>query len=153
MTIVIISVGKRHDPLYADAIATYQNRLLGTMRIEWRFLPPSGKDGDQARQVESRAILGAIKQSDTVWLLDETGENITSTAVAAKLTSLQFQAISRLVIIIGGAYGVDSTIKDRANWVWSLSRLVFPHQMVRLILAEQLYRATQIQKSTGYHHA
>ena len=153
MNVTIISVGKRHDPSFAQAIQAYQTRLAATLRIEWRLLPPSGKDGALARQAESSAILAAVKHSDTVWLLDEVGENITSTALSAKLTTLQFQGISKLVIVIGGAYGVADSVRSRANWVWSLSNLVFPHQIVRLILIEQLYRAVEINKGSGYHHA
>ncbi|HPR10685.1 MAG TPA: 23S rRNA (pseudouridine(1915)-N(3))-methyltransferase RlmH, partial [Candidatus Saccharibacteria bacterium] len=106
-----------------------------------------------ARKQESQKLLQIVKPSDMVWLLDERGEQISSPALAAKLNVMQLHAVRNIAIIIGGAYGVDDTVRSRASWVWSLSSLVFPHQLVRLLLVEQLYRATQINKGTGYHHA
>ena len=153
MKLCIISVGKKHDSTIAEAIAEYEKRIGRVVSLEWRFIPPSMLDADIARKAESVKISEALKESDTVWLLDERGEQITSPALSAKLQVLKVHAASRLVIIIGGAFGVDESLRVRANWVWSLSSLVFPHQLVRLLLVEQLYRATEIEKGSGYHHA
>lgn len=153
MKVHVISVGKRHDPLFVAGIEDYSQRVAYAMPLEWDLLPPSGKDEPQARLEESAAILARLKQNDVVWLLDERGEQYGSLAIASKLDVLQNQAVQRLVIVIGGAYGVDDQLRQRADLVWSLSKLVFPHQLVRLILAEQLYRATQINRGSGYHHA
>jgi 23S rRNA (pseudouridine1915-N3)-methyltransferase len=153
MKIVIISVGKKHDVALETAIAEYGERLHRAIPTTWELIAPSGFDEQKARQQESLAIGAKLKPSDVVCLLDERGKQLTSPALAAQINVLQYQGVQRLVFIIGGAYGVDETLRGRANFLWSLSELVFPHQIVRLLLAEQLYRATEINRGSGYHHA
>jgi 23S rRNA (pseudouridine1915-N3)-methyltransferase len=153
MKIYIISVGKKHDATISAAIDEYEKRLNRVIPVEWRFISPSTLESEAARKAESTKISESLKSSDMVWLLDERGEQVTSPALSNKLQVLKVHAVSRLVLIIGGAYGVDDVLRSRADWVWSLSILVFPHQLVRLLLVEQLYRATEIEKGSGYHHA
>jgi 23S rRNA (pseudouridine1915-N3)-methyltransferase len=106
-------------------------------------------EGDSARAEESERLLKRLKQDDFVILLDERGNNLSSPELAALL---QGRGDHQVVIIIGGAFGVTPELRERADVVWSLSRLVFPHQLVRLILAEQLYRAQEITRGGQYHH-
>lgn len=153
MKIVIYSVGRKSKQDYLETIKNYSNRLSNTHNLSWEFLAPSSCNGAKARKLESDAIRARLKPNDIVWLLDETGQQISSLQLSTKINTLQNTGISRLAIVIGGAYGVDADLLKQASWVWSLSKLVFPHQMVRLILIEQLYRADQIQKGTAYHHA
>lgn len=153
MKLCVVTVGKRHDATISDAIEEYLRWLKRAYTLDWIYVAPSSMQFDDARKAESAKILSTVKSSDIVWLLDERGEQITSPALAAKMQVLRTHAISRLVVIIGGAYGVDDTVRERADWVWSLSKLVFPHQLVRLLVTEQLYRASEIEKGTGYHHA
>ena len=96
-------------------------------------------------------ILEKIKPSDFVILLDERGKNISSPELAKMLLN-GFVNSQNFVIIIGGAFGVSEELRKRANFVWSLSKLVFPHQIVRLILVEQIYRAQEISSGGKYHH-
>jgi 23S rRNA (pseudouridine1915-N3)-methyltransferase len=152
MKIVIMSVGKKHDASLESAIAEYSERLNRAIPTTWELITPSGFDEQKARQQESLAIDVKLKPSDVVWLLDERGKQLTSPALAAQINVLQYQGVQRLVFVIGGAYGVDEELRKRANTLWSLSELVFPHQIVRLLLAEQLYRATEINRGSGYHH-
>ena len=93
--------------------------------------------------------MSRLKPHDFVILLDERGRNLSSPELSRLVLDHTDQHI---VIIIGGAYGVTETLHRRADIVWSLSRLVFPHQLVRLILAEQLYRAQEIARGGSYHH-
>jgi len=86
-----------------------------------------------------------------VMVLDERGTNISSVELANKLNQ-QFVDAKEVVILIGGAFGFTDEIRARANFVWSLSKLVFPHQLVRVILAEQIYRAQEINLGGKYHH-
>ncbi len=147
----IIAVGKKHEAWVWEGIERYEKRLKKPYDTEWVFLPHSMFEADRARQEESERILARLRDDDVVILLDERGKNIDSPA----LSSLIEDEISRgkqIVVIIGGAYGVDETIHRRANFIWSLSKLVFPHQLVRLILIEQLYRAQEIARGGGYHH-
>jgi 23S rRNA (pseudouridine1915-N3)-methyltransferase len=151
MPIRIIAIGKKHESWVAEGILRYQQRLRQPFDIEWGILPHSTLADDRARHEESQRILSALNVNDYVILLDERGQTIHSLEVSAKVLSI-LQLSRRIVIIIGGAYGVDETIIKRADSIWSLSRLVFPHQLVRLILTEQLYRAQEIANGTPYHH-
>ena len=152
MKITILSVGKKNDPLSAAAIEEYEKRLKQSFAIQWIFVPYSGFSGDEAQRDESAKIRVHLKSNETVWLLDETGVQLTSPELSEKIETLKNGSTKDLFIIIGGAYGVDKTIKDRADFTWSLSKLVFPHLLVRLILVEQLYRAHEIARGSGYHH-
>lgn len=114
-------------------------------------MPHSSLDDLRARQEESGRILKRLNDSNYVVLLDERGTNIDSTTLSDELVALLDKS-QQIVIIIGGAFGVDNTVFERANYVWSLSKLVFPHQLVRLILAEQMYRAQEIAGGKPYHH-
>lgn len=149
--ITIIAIGKKHETWMQSGIERYQKRLKQPWNIEWMLLPHSSLEGQRARQEESQRILARIKPSDTVILLDETGKLLDSPALS-KLCSAQFTHGTSLVFVIGGAYGVSSTLHQRATTIWSLSPLVFPHQLVRLLLAEQLYRAQEIARGGSYHH-
>lgn len=151
MSITIISVGKKHEDWIVEGIERYQKRLRAPFSLEWVLLPHSSFEGDKARQEESERILSKLKPTDYVVLLDERGKQLDSPALASWLES-QFVQSRNVVMVIGGAYGVDDTVHSRADMVWSLSPLVFPHQLARLILAEQLYRAQQIAAGSAYHH-
>ena len=147
----IIAIGQKHDPWLTSAIERYQKRLRTPWDVKWEHLPHSQFDGVKARQEESGRILSRLGPQDQVILLDEKGRQLDSPSLSTRLEDSFLHAKS-IVFVIGGAYGVDETIHQRANLVWSLSKLVFPHQLVRLILIEQLYRAEQISRNTGYHH-
>ena len=116
-----------------------------------QILPHSAREGDAARADESARLLAKISDEDYVVLLDERGTNLDSPSLSSYLLS-SLQRSQPVVMIIGGAYGVDESIQQRANLIWSLSKLVFPHQLVRLILAEQIYRAQEIAGGRPYHH-
>ena len=151
MAIRVVCVGKKHEAWVQDGIERYQKRLKKPFNIEWILLPHSAREGLVARQDESQRLLLRLTADDYLVLLDERGKNLDSPQLAAALLQ-PLQSAKNVVIIIGGAYGVDHSIHDRADIVWSLSKLVFPHQLVRLILAEQLYRAQEISSGGPYHH-
>ena len=153
MKIAVLCIGRRTQEDYISAVQTYTKRLQTSYKLSWDLLASSALEPAKAKQVESEAIKAKLKPNDTVWLLDERGQQISSIQLSNKLQTLKNTGISRLVIIIGGAYGVDDSLRNSVTWQWSLSKLVFPHQMVRLILAEQLYRADQIDRGSAYHHA
>lgn len=151
MAIQIIVIGKKHESWIAEGIERYQKRLKRPFDIEWVILPHSSLTDNRARQEESGRILSRLNANDYVILLDERGKNINSPELSQLLIA-PIESSKSIVIIIGGAYGVDDTIQNRSNFIWSLSRLVFPHQLVRLILTEQLYRAQEIISGGPYHH-
>jgi len=144
----IISIGKKHDAIFAGAIAHYEKRLNN---IEWLILPSSGKPNEMARSAESSAILGRIRDSDYVVLLDESGETASSPDIAQFINDAQINA-RQLVFVIGGAYGVNNELKNRADRILSFGRAVFAHQLIRVMLLEQLYRAHSILSGSKYHH-
>ena len=149
--ITIIAIGKRHESWLIDGITCYEQRMTRAWQLQWKLLPASQRSSDAARREESQQILRALSPQAYVVLLDERGTMLDSPALSRSLHQPMAQGKS-LVLIIGGAYGVTEAVMERANLVWSLSRLVFPHQLVRLILAEQLYRAQQIAAGHPYHH-
>lgn len=154
MKFLCIAIGKKHDRAIAAAIDDYTERLARHTPLAWLVLPPAkGKMSiDETKRAEGAQILVRIEDDDYIVLLDERGVGLSSSGLAEFLDALDMQPVRRVVWIIGGAYGVDEAVKKRANFVWSLSRLVFPHQLVRLVMAEQLYRANAIRRGEPYHH-
>ncbi len=147
MKLLIVSPGKAHDRTIVDAIAEFEKRL-DARRFDVEWLLPAATD----TAGEAAAMLKAIKDGDYVVLLDERGKDIDTPGLAKLLDVHLQQGTKRLVFIIGGAFGVDDAVKARANATLKLSSLVFPHMLVRLILAEQLYRAQSILDGGKYHH-
>ena len=145
----ILTVGKKPQLWLNKGMEAYFKRLQGRYKVEFTYLPSSKKECEGARLNESQEILSRIKQDDFVILLDETGKNIDSPALSNLIKS---NYAKNIVFVIGGAYGVSQELFKRADFIWSLSNLVFPHQIVRLILIEQIYRAQTIASNHPYHH-
>lgn len=148
----ILAVGKKHESWVQEGISRYEKRLKRPFAVEWTLLPHSSREGDVARREESVRIVERLEKDDFVVLLDERGLEVDSPALSKTLLA-PLERSTRIVVIIGGAYGVDNTVRERADFVWSLSPLVFPHQLVRLLLIEQIYRAQEISSDGLYHHA
>jgi len=153
MTIRIISVGKKHDSFIQSIIEEYEKRLRKFSKVEWIIVPPShSADKDQQITEESQAITKHLKVKDVGMLLDERGKQYTNEQFAVLVNTNMNQGASLLCFIIGGAYGVDDALRQRSDFIWSLSPLVFPHQLVRVMLVEQLYRTFMLLKNHPYHH-
>lgn len=151
MSVHILAIGKKHESWVAEGIERYQKRLKAPFIPEWVLMAHSSQDGLIAREEESERILSRLSAYDYIVLLDERGKMLTSPALS-EVISDQLNHSRKVLIIIGGAFGVIDELRRRADLVWSLSPLVFPHQLVRLILTEQLYRAQQITAGGAYHH-
>jgi 23S rRNA (pseudouridine1915-N3)-methyltransferase len=147
MKIVILSVGKSHDESFEELIHHYEIRFLRYLPLEWVYVPH-----DVTKQKEGEKILNVLRKEDYVVLLDEKGRDMKSEALAELVENRMVDSVRRMVFIIGGAYGVSESVFERANYVWKLSSLVFPHMLVRVIVLEQLYRALTIIKGEKYHH-
>jgi 23S rRNA (pseudouridine1915-N3)-methyltransferase len=145
LRITIYSVGKKHDSHFASAIAAYEQKLLPYAKVAWQLLPNSDKDQ------ESQAILQKTEGSYRV-LLDNGGEQYSSEDIANTLDKWQTTAQNDIALIIGGAYGVNDELRAASDLVVSFGPLTFPHQLVRVMVLEQLYRGFSILKGTGYHH-
>lgn len=150
MAITVIAVGAKHESWIKEGLERYQKRLRKPYDIKWVLLPHSQYEGDSARTEESERIIAKLPERSYVVLLDEVGKNIDSPALS-NMFEREFSH-SEVTVIIGGAYGVTPELQQRANFVWSLSKLVFPHQLVRLLLVEQVYRAQEIAAGGKYHH-
>ena len=151
MPLHIIAVGKKHESWVAEGIERYQKRLKAPFLAEWILMAHSSYDGVKARQDESERLLSRLAAYDFIILLDERGKQLDSPAFAHLLQE-NLDRSQKVAIVIGGAYGVTDELRQKAHVVWSLSDLVFPHQLVRLMLTEQLYRAQQIALGGSYHH-
>jgi len=153
MKITIITAGKAHDNDLKAAIEDFSKRIEKYFPFNWLILSTKQYNvAAEQKKFESGIILAQLTKDDFVILLDERGKQFTSVEVAELIQQTANASKKRIVLIIGGAYGVGQSVFERANIVWSLSKLVFPHQLVRLILAEQLYRACTIIKNEKYHH-
>ncbi|MDO4872102.1 MAG: 23S rRNA (pseudouridine(1915)-N(3))-methyltransferase RlmH [bacterium] len=147
----IIAIGKKHEKWILGGVETFEKRLKKPFDLRWEILAHSNFAEEKARAEESARILKKISPADFVILLDERGKNISSPELA-NLLSKNFVSGQNVVLVIGGAFGVSNELRNRANFIWSLSKLVFPHQLVRLILVEQIYRAQEISAGGKYHH-
>lgn len=153
MKISIFSVGKSHESYIKEGVDQFTKRISHYFPIEWQIITPSKlSEPTQIKKAEATNILKALSPTDVLILLDETGKMLSSPGLANLIQQKANQSTQRIVFLIGGAYGVDDAIKKRANFTWSLSELVFPHMLVRLILSEQIYRACSILANEKYHH-
>lgn len=151
LAIRIITVGKRHETWVSEGIDRFMKRLKKPFDSQFVFIAHANAAEQRSREEESAAIEKHLRPSDYVILLDERGKNFTSPQLAGHLQQL-FDTARHPTFIIGGAYGVNDRLRARANTVWSLSHLVFPHQLVRLLVVEQVYRAQEISAGRPYHH-
>jgi 23S rRNA (pseudouridine1915-N3)-methyltransferase len=155
MKTILILVGKTTNKHFQAGIADYAERICHYMPFEIITIPElkntKNLSEEQQKTAEGELILKQTQSSDTVVLLDEHGKEFRSVDYARWLTQKQ-QTTRRLVYVIGGPYGFSEAVYARANEKISLSKMTFSHQMVRLIFAEQLYRACTIIKGEPYHH-
>jgi len=157
MKIVLASVGKPHEPYVKDGIADFTQRINKYFKAEWILIPPPKNAASlgetDLKKAEAAAIQAILQKDDYLILLDERGKQFSSPALAQFLQQRANESVKRLVFLIGGAFGVEESIGKRADFTWSLSPLVFPHMLVRLILSEQVYRACTILRNEKYHHS
>ena len=153
MKIAIWSVGKADDSYIKEGVANFTKRIGHYYPIEWQLITPSkASEPIQIKKEETINILKTLSQNDVLRLLDEKGKMLSSPGLAKLIQQKANQSAHRIVFLIGGAYGVSEEIKAKAQFTWSLSELVFPHMLVRLLLAEQIYRACSILANEKYHH-
>ena len=146
-------VGKTTDKYLLEGLDIYVKRLSHYLPVSTVITPPSSHlDSKKADEEEGLNILSRIKARDFVILLDENGSMLTSQELAQKMEKWMVEGYTKLIFVSGGAYGLSVGLKKRANYVLSASRFTFTHQMIRLILVEQLYRAMTIIRNESYHH-
>jgi len=156
MKITFLTVGKTEDAYLKEGIDKYVKRLKHYTKLELAEIPElkntKALSPEQQKAKEAELILKKITPLDFVILMDEKGSEFTSTQFAAYINKKEVTTSANLIFIIGGPYGFDTSVYQRANDKISLSRMTFSHQMVRLFFVEQLYRAYTIMKGEPYHH-
>ena len=156
MKISLICIGKTDDKYIEQGIEVYTKRLKHYCNFQIIVIPDikNAKNLSEAQQKEKEAqlILKNISNQDYVMLLDERGKMYSSIEFSGFLEKQMLASVSHIVLIIGGPYGFDQQVYDRANGKLSLSKMTFSHQMVRLFFMEQLYRAHTIMRGEPYHH-
>lgn len=157
MKIHFWSIGKNHEPYVKNGVEEFTKRISNYYPVQWTIIPVPKNAGmlseADLKKKEGEVILGWLQKDDYLVALDERGKQLSSEGLAEFIMKRSNESIKNLVFLIGGAYGIDEAVMKRANYKWSLSQLVFPHQLVRLILAEQVYRACSINRNEKYHHS
>lgn len=156
MKIHFLSIGKNHEPYVKTGVEDFTKRISKYYPVEWTIIPLPKNAGMMSemdlKRKEGEIVMDWLSKDDYLVALDERGKQLSSEALADFIMKRSNESVKSIVFLIGGAFGLDEAVLKRANYTWSLSQLVFPHQLVRLILAEQVYRACTIQKNEKYHH-
>jgi 23S rRNA (pseudouridine1915-N3)-methyltransferase len=156
MKIRFWSIGKAHDSYVKEGVAEFTKRISKYFPVEWTIIPVP-KNAAMLSELdlkkrEGETILQWLKPDDYLIALDEHGKQFSSEGLSELLQERASASTKNLVFLIGGAFGLDAAVLKKAKMKWSLSQLTFPHQLVRLILAEQVYRACTILQNEKYHH-
>lgn len=154
MHIRLLAVGDRQPSWVDEAFGNYSGRLPREWKFRLDVIPTVRRSKNdkslQAMEAEGELILGKLGQAEQVVLLDEHGKQLSSKALAGKISDWQSDGRD-LCFVIGGPDGVADACKRRADFTWSLSQLTLPHGLARVLFAEQLYRAHSLHTGHPYH--
>lgn len=157
MKISFWSIGKANEPYIKNGVDEFTRRIARYFKVEWTIIPVPKNAATLSemdlKKKEGEVILDWLNKDDFLIALDERGKQMSSEGLANFLQARANESTKQIIFLIGGAYGIDEAVLKRADYKWSLSQLVFPHQLVRLILAEQVYRACTILRNEKYHHS
>ena len=158
MKITVISVGKIKEKFFTDAINEYTKRLSKFCKLSEEMIQDERADEnfsqteiEQVKIKEGIKILNKIKQNTFVFVLDLNGEQLSSEGLAQKINDLGIKGYSDLTFVIGGSNGLSDDVLKRADFKLSFSKMTFPHQLFKVILLEQIYRAFKINSGESYH--
>ena len=158
LKITIVSVGKLKEKYLREAVEEYSKRLSRYCTLNIIEVPdePSAENAGEAeeeavREKESARILAKIPERSYVVALDIGGKQLSSEELAAKISELQVRGESHITFIIGGSLGFSDSVRKRADMRLSFSKMTFPHQLMRVILLEQIYRSFRIMNHEPYH--
>ena len=156
MKISFWSIGKNNEAYVKAGATDFTDRISKYFKVQWNIIPVPKNAGMLSemdlKKKEAEMIIDWLKKDDYLVALDEYGKEMASEKLADFIQARANESIKTLVFLVGGAFGLDKMILEKANYKWSLSQLTFPHQLVRLILAEQVYRACTIIRNEKYHH-
>ena len=158
MNIQIVCIGKLKEKYWTEAVAEYSKRLsrfctLEIVELKESRLPDRASVAEEklVKQEEGREILKAIKPGSFVITLEILGKQLDSPQLAEKISQLSLEGKSNIAFVIGGSLGLSEEVSQRADFKLSFSKMTFPHQMMRVILLEQIYRAFKINRNETYH--
>ncbi|MDX1768964.1 MAG: 23S rRNA (pseudouridine(1915)-N(3))-methyltransferase RlmH [Arenibacter troitsensis] len=156
MTIKLLVLGKTDSTQLSQLIEEYQHRLKHYIKFELEIIPDlkntKNLSEKQQKEKEGEAILNKLNPADMLILLDENGKQKTSVEFSEYLQKKMNSGLKQLVFVIGGPYGFSDAVYQKSQGKISLSKMTFSHQMVRLFMLEQLYRAFTILRNEPYHH-
>lgn len=156
MTIKLLVLGKTDSTQLSQLIEEYQNRLKHYIKFKLEIIPDikntKNLSEKQQKEKEGNAILNKLNATDLLILLDEKGKQKTSVEFSEYLQKNMNSGLKQLVFVIGGPYGFSDAVYQKSQGKISLSKMTFSHQMVRLFMVEQLYRAFTILRNEPYHH-
>ncbi len=147
-------IGKTNDTYLKNGIEKYNDRLKHYTKLEFEEIKDvkPGQTIEETKKREADLIISKLKQEDILILMDEKGEMYDSISFSRYIEKLQVQANKNVIMLIGGAYGHHDIVRKRSNHMISLSKMTFSHQMIRLFLVEQIYRAFTIMRNEKYHN-
>lgn len=158
MRFTIITIGKLKEPYLREGVAEFLKRLKPYSQVTITELPeakiadkPSEAQRQEAVINEGERLLKQVKEKSFLVLLDVYGKNLSSEKLAEKIRTLEVEGVSEMTFVIGGAFGVSEELRQKAQLRLSFSAMTFTHQMVRLLLVEQLYRCCKINRHEPYH--
>ena len=158
MNITVLCIGKLKEKYWVDAVKEYSKRLGSYCSLKITELKesplranPSAADENMVKKSEGDDILSRIKPTDYVITLEIKGKGLSSEQLSAKIDDLALNGKSNLVFIIGGSLGLSEEVSARSDFKLSFSSMTFPHQMMRVILLEQIYRSFKIIRNEAYH--
>ena len=146
MKITILAIGKLKEKYLVEAVAEYVKRLKIYTKIDIVEIPECRTVDEECDKLSAH-----VPKDSWLCVLDVFGENVTSEQLADKISKLTLKGHSSLTFVIGGAFGINDKIRSTADFCLSLSKMTFTHQMTRLILIEQIYRAFKINRGEKYH--
>jgi len=156
MKIECWAIGKPNESYVDEGVKDFTKRIENYYPFEWRLFNVKKNAGsvspEKLKHEESLLIAALLKPEDWLVCLDENGKSLNSKKLAAFIQDRGNESVKKLIFLIGGAYGLDDQLLKKSKFNWSLSDLTFPHQLVRLLLAEQIYRACSIGRNEKYHH-
>lgn len=156
MKITVISIGKTKEAFLKEGLAIYLEKIKRYCTIVWQELEEvknaASLPKDELKRKEAKLFFDKLKPTDYVVMLDEHGKEFSSVQLANEFQGIMNRGTSNVVFLIGGAFGFDETIEKRCHQKIGLSQLTFTHQMIRLLLAEQIYRVFTILNNEKYHH-
>ena len=147
MKITLVTVGKLKEKFLIDGVAEYLKRLRPFAKIEIREVAEQKSVAE-----EGKKILSQVPKENFIFVLDVAGEFLTSEDFAKKISDLGLSGVSEITFVIGGAFGLSEEVKSSADFRLSFSPMTFTHQMARLVLVEQIYRAFKINRNEPYHY-